>query len=438
MSRPFRASVGAGAGRAGLRRPMPERRLSARERRRCTVTLVAALAVVSVSSSLTWPILAESLRHQGYDETAIGLNAAAQFAGIIVVAGSATWLIPRIGFYRAVVIGLGLVAAMLAALPMMRDYSLWFVLRFGLGIGNSLLFTTGDTWINQVVDDRVRGRWIGVYNSAGMAGWAVGPILGSQMDPLSFGPFLAGIGAVACAFLFLLPARHIDVRLHAGADAGTPVDTGAPAGAGAPLPRLLAVFLVAPTVLLSSAMFGVVESAIQSFAHLYTMDVIGAEHRATGYAVIWVGSLGSIFFQYPVGWLADKVDRGWLLVACVVALTGIVALFPMLIHGAAGPWWSLPGIALWTVVVLWGGAMGAIFTVGLTLVGQRFRDVELVAANATFSLLFGMGGMLGPFVAGTAMDRFGPSGFPSSLLAVVSAYALFAAYRQATRRRRAR
>lgn len=390
------------------------------------MTLVAALAVVSVSSSLTWPILAESLRRQGYDETAIGLNAAAQFAGIIVVAGCATWLIPRIGFYRAVVIGLGLVAAMLAALPAMRDYSLWFVLRFGLGIGNSLLFTTGDTWINQIVDDRVRGRWIGIYNSAGMAGWAVGPILGSQMDPLTFGPFLAGIGAVAFAFLFLLPARRIDVRLHAGG------------GGGASPLRLLAVFLVAPTVLLSSAMFGVVESAIQSFAHLYTMDVIGAEHRATGYAVIWVGSVGSIFFQYPVGWLADKVDRGWLLVACAVALTGIVAVFPMLIHGAAGSWRAPPGIALWSVVILWGGAMGAIFTVGLTLVGQRFRDLELVSANAMFSLLFGMGGMLGPFATGAAMDRFGPPGFPSSLLAVVGAYALFAACRQATRGRRAR
>ena len=405
---------------------MSEQHLSVRDRRRCTVALVAALAVVSVSSSLTWPILAESLRHQGHDETAIGLNAAAQFAGIIVVAGSATWLIPRIGFFRAIVIGLGLVAAVLAALPAMRDYSVWFVLRFGLGIGNSLLFTTGDTWINQIVEDRVRGRWIGIYNSAGMAGWAVGPLLGSQMDPHTYGPFLVGVAAVVVAFAFLLPARRIDVRLHVTSDAR------------ASLLHLPVVFLIAPTVLLSSSMFGVVESAVQSFAHLYTMDMLGSEYRATGYAVIWVGSLGSIFFQYPVGWLADKVDRGWLLVACVVVLAVILALFPALIHGAAGPWWLPSGLALWAVVILWGGSMGAIFTVGLTLVGQRFRDVELVAANAMFSLLFGVGGLLGPFLAGVTMDRFGPSGFPSSLLAVVIAYAVFATCRQATRGRRAR
>ena len=94
-------------------------------------------------------------------------------------------------------------------------------------------------------------------------------------------------------------------------------------------------------------------------------------------------------------------------------------------------------LALWAVVIVWGGTMGATFTVGLTLVGERFRDVELVAANAVFSLLFGLGGLAGPFLAGAAMDRFGPAGFPASMLSVTALYALFAAYRQATRSRRA-
>ena len=402
----------------------PDPGLGARERLQCLLALVAALSVVSISSSLAWPILAESLRNQGYDETAIGLNAAAQFAGIIIVAGCATWLIPRLGFFRTVVLGLALVAAMLAMLPTIRDYSLWFVFRFVLGIGNSLLFTAGDTWINQIVDNRVRGRWMGIYNTAGMAGWAVGPLLGAYMDPNSYAPFLVGIGAVGVAFVFLLPARLIDVRLRLGRESP------------APLASLLPVFLVAPTVMLSSCMFGVVEGGIQSFAHLYTMDVLGLEYRAMGYAVIWVGLIGAIFFQYPAGWLADRVDRGWLLTGCVSSAAVAMALFPWLLPGAAGPWWTPGALALWAVVVVWGGTMGATFTVGLTLVGERFRDVKLVAAVAVFSLLFGIGGLAGPFLAGVAMDRFGPPGFPASMLTVTVAYALFAAYRQATRSRR--
>ena len=166
------------------------------------------------------------------------------------------------------------------------------------------------------------------------------------------------------------------------------------------------------------------------------MDVLGAEHRATAYAVIWVGSVGAIFFQYPIGWLADKVDRGWLLVACVVTTAAMIALLPLLIEAGAEPLWTLKSLALWGSICVWGGAMGATFTVGLTLLGERFRGVELVAANAVFSLFFGIGGLVGPFAVGSAMSQFGPIGFPASLLVAVSAYAGFAAYREATRARR--
>ena len=77
---------------------------------------------------------------------------------------------------------------------------------------------------------------------------------------------------------------------------------------------------------------------------------------------------------------------------------------------------------------------GGIFTVGITLLGERFRDIQLVSANAVFSVLFGLGGLLGPFLTGTAMSAIGPAGFPLSLLAAVVIYALFALYRQFTRR----
>ena len=84
-------------------------------------------------------------------------------------------------------------------------------------------------------------------------------------------------------------------------------------------------------------------------------------------------------------------------------------------------------------VSVWGGSMGGIFTVGITLLGERFRDTELVSANAVFSVLFGVGGLLGPFLAGTAMSAVGPAGFPLALVGAVAIYALFALYRQLTR-----
>ena len=394
--------------------------LTPQQRIRCMIALVAALAVVSITSSLNWPILSEALRNQGYSETMIGINAAAQFAGIIVVALAAPRIIPALGFFKAIVLGLVVVAVTLIALPAFRSFETWLVIRFLLGMGNSLLFTTGDTWMNLIVNDRVRGRWMGIYVTVGMAGWAVGPVLGAYLDPDTYWPFVCGLLAIVVAAAFLLPTRKLDVRLSASKQ-------GVALG-------LAAVFFAAPTVLLASAMFGVVEGAMQSFAHLYTMDVLGAQFRQIGYAVIWVGSIAAVFFQYPIGWLADTVNRSWLLITCVLALMVSIFLFPFLVEGGRHSWWQPQALALWAVVSVWGGSMGGIFTVGITLLGERFRDVELVSANAVFSVLFGVGGLLGPFLTGTAMSAIGPAGFPLSLLAAVMVYALFALYRQFTRR----
>jgi MFS family permease len=304
---------------------------------------------------------------------------------------------------------------------MIRDYWAWFVLRFLMGMGISLLFTAGDTWVNSIVEDRVRGRWLGIYSTVGMAGWAVGPIMGSMMDPESWWPFVAGLTAITIATFMLMPTRRIDIRLSAQADHDP--------GRG----KLVAVLFLAPTVLLSSAMFGIVEGSVQSFAHLYTMDLLGQQFRSVGYAVIWVASVGAIFFQFPVGWLADKMDRGWLLVICVAVLLVMVSLLPLLIGFGADPWYTPGAFGLWASLSIWGGAMGAIFTVGITLLGERFRGVELVAANAVFSVLFGIGGLVGPFIVGAAMEHVGSRGYPLSLAVTVLAYLLFAAYRQYSR-----
>ena len=393
--------------------------LSPQQRIRCMSALIATMAVVSITSSLAWPILSEALRNQGYSESMIGINAAAQFTGIIVVALAAPRIIPAMGFFKTIVLGLVVVAVMLIALPAFRGFETWLLIRFLLGAGNSLLFTAGDTWMNHIVDDRVRGRWMGIYVTVGMAGWALGPLLGAYLDPDTYWPFVCGLLAIVVAAVFLLPTRKLDVKLSLSAQ-------GVAMG-------LATVFIAAPTVLLSSAMFGVVEGAMQSFAHLYTMDILGAQFRQTGYAVIWVGAIAAVFFQYPIGWLADKVNRSWLLIACVLTMMVVIFLFPLLIEGGRDPWWQPRALALWTVVSIWGGSMGGIFTVGITLLGERFRDIELVSANAVFSVLFGVGGMLGPFLAGTAMSAIGPAGFPLSLLAAVVIYALFALYRQFTR-----
>ncbi|MEM7122961.1 MAG: MFS transporter [Pseudomonadota bacterium] len=398
--------------------------LTGQQRRSCLIALIASLAVMAITTGMTWPLLAEILRDQGVDESIIGLSAASQFIGTIIVSFLATRIIPRLGFFRATLTGMALVFVTILLIPAFRDVLVWFPLRFVFGIGNALLFLAGETWINRILDDHSRGRWIGVYSTVGMAGWALGPVIAGTVDGSGWTPFLIAAACIVPATLLLLPTRSInlDTRTKQADEA-----TGS---------TMWLAFVAAPTVLLSAAMFGFIDGALLSFGHLYTMDMLGSEHRDIAYAVIWTGLIGAVVWQMPLGWLADRVDRGWMLVGCVATIAVACALLPLVIDGGLAPWYSLQGLALWVTLIVWGAAMGGTFTVGMTLLGQRFTGQALIAANAVFSLFFAVGGLTGPFSVGSAMSAWGPEAFPATLLGVAVAYCAFAAYRQATRRRR--
>jgi len=399
--------------------------LTPKQRQSCLIALIASLAVMSITTGMTWPLLAEVLRNQGVDESLIGLNAAAQFVGIFIVSMVATRVIPWLGFFRATLAGMILVFVTILLLPAFRDLYVWFPLRLILGTGNALLFLTGETWINRILADDVRGRWIGIYSTVGMAGWALGPIIGGSLDGDGWMPFLVAALCIVPATLLLLPTRSIDLDARAGHTTEASSAT------------MWRTLLIAPTVLLSSAMFGIVDGGLMSFGHIYAMELLGDQHRDVAYAVIWVTLVGAIFWQIPIGRLADRLNRGWMLVFCVAVIVAACSLLPLTIHGGLAPWYSLEGLALWATLVVWGGAMGGTFTVGMTLLGERFTGTALIAANAVFTMLFGIGGLAGPFVVGSAMSAWGPEAFPATLVIAVTAYGLFAAYRQATRGRRA-
>jgi MFS family permease len=127
-------------------------------------------------------------------------------------------------------------------------------------------------------------------------------------------------------------------------------------------------------------------------------------------------SMGSILFQFPLGYLADRMDRRTLLAWC--AASGIVGAtsVPFLV---GMPW------ALYTLLFVWGGIMLGIYTIGLTLLGERFKGAELASANAANVMLYAGGLLLGPTAEGIALDAWNPHGLMVVLGAISLIYVIF-------------
>ena len=63
------------------------------------------------------------------------------------------------------------------------------------------------------------------------------------------------------------------------------------------------------------------------------------------------------------------------------------------------------------LLVLWGGVVGSLYAVGLAHLGSRYSGPDLVSANAAYVMLYSLGMLGGPPIAGLGMDFISPNGF---------------------------
>ena len=67
------------------------------------------------------------------------------------------------------------------------------------------------------------------------------------------------------------------------------------------------------------------------------------------------------------------------------------------------------------MVFILGGVSFGVYTLALAELGDRFSGALLLAGNAAFAMMWGLGGLIGPPVTGAAMELAGPEALPAFL-----------------------
>ena len=112
--------------------------------------------------------------------------------------------------------------------------------------------------------------------------------------------------------------------------------------------------------------------------------------------------VGDAALQLPIGLLADRMSRSTLFRGCGVMLLGSSLALPVLLHSPL----------VWPLLVLFGASAGGLFTLALILIGERYRDDELVRANAHVAQLWGLGCLIGPLATGAASQWLSSHALP--------------------------
>jgi len=345
---------------------------------RTLVVICAGAALWGSNFGAGAPAASLWLRDHGSGDTVIGLNTAAYYFGIAAAAPLVPWLMRRTG-RKCIIAGMLLSGLTVALFPWGGGLAGWFGLRFLNGVAGAMSLIPMETEVNHGAAPEHRSRNFGLYAVSMALGIAAGTGLGLQYYVDA--PFLvfavAGVpAAVAAGVIGLCPGAFVP-----------------PAQETAPCPELA----VRRNVLTFGSAWsqGFLEGGMVGHLAVYLL-YLGMSEGATSWVVSGI-MIGIIVFQVPVAGLADRFGRTGALLACYAAT--IVALVVMPFCGASA----------WLVAALLvaGACSTAFYPLGVTLLGERLPPTALARGNARFLTFNCLGSLVGPAVAGAAMDLFG-------------------------------
>ena len=114
-------------------------------------------------------------------------------------------------------------------------------------------------------------------------------------------------------------------------------------------------------------------------------------------AVVFGGAIG----QWPLGWLSDCMDRR--LVLGAISFAGVIIGAALWLMTA-----DITHMGLIILAALWGAMSFPVYSVAVAHANDRADAGSFVMVSAGLLLMYGIGAIIGPFLASTMMTFGGP------------------------------
>ena len=372
------------------------------QRRRSLIAVIACISVVGMGLGVSIPLLALLMERQGVPASIIGLNTAMPALATFLLTPFIPALLRRVPAITFLMTCILVSAVAMPAYYVFPDVWIWFPIRFVNGLALTGLFVVSEFWINTLADEKNRGRLIGIYGTVLSCGFASGPVLLFLVGTQGLLPFATiGLLILGAGIPLILFGRGL-----------------APRVTERPTKSFASFLIVAPAATLAGLVYGATETNIFNLLPVYGVRTGMTEQTAA--FVLSIFAAGNIFCQIPIGIWADRADRRMVLLVCaLVGLLGASAI-PLVAHNL---WLFAP------VLFVFGGVVVGLYTVGLTLLGQRFRGADLASANAAFVRMYSTGALIGPPMAGIGMDLWDPHGLIVVMAGLCGLYVAVAGWR---------
>ena len=367
--------------------------------------LLLGIVLIMLGNGMQFTLIGLRGEIEGFSAQELAIVTSGYFAGFLLGARLTPLMIRRVGHVRVFAALGSFMSAGLIAFTLLAEPWAWTVLRILVGFCMSGIYVTAESWLNDAATNETRGKVLAAYMIAQTLG-----IIGAQG--------LLTLGDAGTAALFIGASILVSISFAPVLLSVNPV----PATDVAQPMSLRKLFSSSPLGTVGIFLLGSIYATQSGMGAVYGTQIgLSADEIALFVAMLFAGAL---LFQYPIGWLSDRIDRRRLIfgaaafgaVSCALGWYGGDGLLPLL-----------------AAAFLAGGVTTPLYALFLAYTNDFLSAEAMPAASGALVLTFGVGAISGPLVAGWLMDQLSPLTFWLVLGVTFGTIALYALYRMTQR-----
>jgi MFS family permease len=366
--------------------------------------LFFGLALIMVGNGLQGTLLGVRANIEGFSTATTGLVMSLYYFGFLAGSIAAPKLVRNVGHIRVFAALASLASTTVLLHAIFPSAILWGLVRIVTGFGFAGLYIVIESWLNGMADNRNRGQVLGLYILITYGCMAIGQFLLSVADPSGPALFILTSVLVSCALVPISLSKR-----------------EAPVLPSSEHVSLKKIYSISPLGVIGAFMSGISGGTVFAIGAVFAIQ--------SGMTTLQVSSfmasiiLGGMCFQYPVGWISDRIDRRLIIITCA-ALASLVAFLCT---------FFTVGWGLYSMVFIFWGLGVPIYALSIAYTNDYIEHDQILAASSSLILLNGAGACIGPLAVTIIMSIFGPISFFPALSAIFATTCVFAIYRSTVR-----
>lgn len=367
--------------------------------------LLLGILLLMVGNGLQGTVLGVRGALEGFSTGQMSVIMSAYFVGFLGGSRLTPEMIRRVGHVRVFAALASFVSAALILFPTIVQPWAWVLFRVIVGFCFSGIYVTAESWLNNSATNETRGKALSLYMIVQTLG-----IIAAQG--------ILAVGEPSGFILFIVPSVLVSISFAPILLSVSPT----PPFETTKRMTLRELYAISPLGCVSIFLMGGVFSAQFGMAAVYgALAALSVGQISALVAAIYAGALA---FQFPIGWISDRMDRRILIMA-VAMLGGAAALFGAVMGNTY--------VVILGAAVLTGGAANPLYSLIVAHANDHLEPDDMASASAGMLFLNGVGAILGPLIAGWLMGVVGPSGFWVVIAGFMFAVGGYAAWRMAQR-----